>query len=66
MATTTLDRQYSEDPDKRPRYLNLPCPDKYRYICGRCSKRWGEPDVLGWIDIVRCEKCDAKIRKHEN
>jgi len=50
----------------RPRYLDVPCPDKYRYICGYCSKRFGDPDRFGWIDIVRCEACDAKIKKHEN
>lgn len=48
----------------RPRYLSMPCPEKYRYICGFCSKRYGEPDRLGWIDVTRCPDCDAK--KQEN
>lgn len=48
----------------RPRYLDMPCPDKYRYICGRCSKRWGEPDRLGWVDVVRCVRCEAKDKEN--
>jgi hypothetical protein len=32
-------------------------PEKYSKICPECSMRFGQPDVLGWIDIRICAPC---------
>lgn len=53
--TTTLDRQNSDK--YKPKFLSQPQPDKYRYVCAHCSKRYGKPDKNGWIDVVRCKDC---------
>lgn len=66
MMPTRTNGPCNEKVKFKPRYLNMPCPDKYGFICGYCSKRFGEPDLNGWIDIVRCEACDLKTKKHEN
>lgn len=28
-----------------------------RFVCPACSRRYGEPEAHGYIDIKRCEKC---------
>lgn len=32
-------------------------PKEYGYICGKCNKRYGEPQPQNWVDVVRCDKC---------
>jgi predicted SprT family Zn-dependent metalloprotease len=38
-------------------------PKVYGYMCPYCSKRYGEPQPLGFIDVVRCKKCPTFIRQ---
>ena len=34
---------------------------KFRFICPPCSKRYGPPDRLGWIDLKMCNDCEIRM-----
>ena len=41
----------------KPHFVNRIDPDKYSRICPECAVRSGEPNHLGWIDIILCSMC---------
>lgn len=58
ITTPKVNGRLDERTKFRPRYLDKKSPDKYRFICGHCSERYGEPDLqYGHIDITRCDGC---------
>lgn len=57
-----------KDAHSRPRFIKSNDPSVYGYICPRCNKRYGEAQMGGYIDVVRCSKCPplAKTQQWEN
>jgi DNA-directed RNA polymerase subunit RPC12/RpoP len=49
-----------ETSDYQPKYLKTVHPKEYGFICGHCSKRYGDKQETGWIDVMRCDDCKQK------
>ena len=50
-----------ETSDYQPKYLKRVDPKEYGYICGNCSKRFGDKQPSGWIDVKRCKDCEKTV-----
>jgi hypothetical protein len=43
---------------RRPQFKkNDNDPKNYGRICPHCSRRYGDPNLLGYIEIMRCGTC---------